>query len=746
MKKRILSLLLVFVLLCGTWSIASVNAYSETDIAYPVEGGNIYFDKASGKITDCDEGVTKAEIPAAIDGVAVEIIGSSAFSGCKNLINVVIPDSVWNIYPFAFSNCEKLGNVTLPNSVRNIGTLAFQCCRSMTSVTLPASVLRVDRLAFFRCVNLTEILVDENSKSFSNDEYGVLFDKEKTKLVAAPAKISGDYAIPEGVTTLVCTAFEECTNLTSIAFPASMTTIEKQSPYDTFLYGCKALKEIYVDEANQSFSTDAYGILFDKEKTELLWFPAAFTGDYSIPESVMSIATGAFRTHNGLTGIEIPGSISKIDTLAFAYCRALRSITLSEGVKSIDLSAFQGCGSLTSITIPASVTKLDEKAFHDCMALTSVYFMGDAPEIGWGVFQTCDGTHKNEENIPGLTLYYIDGKAGWTTPLWNGYPTATWKIGHEHSYVETVTAPTCTEKGYTTHICECGDSYVDSYVDALGHTWDAGSVAKEPTCTDKGYMTYSCTACGESYVEAYHDALGHAWDNGVVTKEPTEKEAGEKTFTCARCKATQTERIPATGEQTDKPCDGGVSCPSKKFVDVNTKEWYHLYVDYAVVHGLFGGTSANTFEPETAMTRAMLVTVLWRYEGQPKGYQNNFSDVNAKDGGWYIDAVAWAAANDVVNGVGDGKFDPEGNITREQMAVILYRYAEKKGIDTSKRGALDGFSDSGKVSPWAKDAVQWAVAEKIINGSDGKLLPQGDATRAQVATILMRFIENIVKK
>ena len=276
-------------------------------------------------------------------------------------------------------------------------------------------------------------------------------------------------------------------------------------------------------------------------------------------------------------------------------------------------------------------------------------------------------------------------------------------IAHEHIFTDTVISATCTEKGYTIHSCFCGENYVDSYV----------------------------------------PALGHAWDDGVVTKQPTETTEGVKTFTCTRCDATRTESIPATG---DKPCDGGENCPSGKFVDVNTKEWYHPYVDYAVEHGLFGGTSENTFEPETAMTRAMLVTVLWRYEGKPMGYQNTFVDVNAKSGSWYIDAVAWAAANNIVGGIGDGKFDPDGEITREQMATILFRYANWKGIDTSKRGDLNAFPDGSKTAGWAKEAVQWTVAEKIIGGSDGKLLPQGSATRAQVATILMRFIENIVKK
>ena len=164
-------------------------------------------------------------------------------------------------------------------------------------------------------------------------------------------------------------------------------------------------------------------------------------------------------------------------------------------------------------------------------------------------------------------------------------------------------------------------------------------------------------------------------------------------------------------------------------------------MDFAVERGLFGGMSPNTFEPNAPMTRAMLVTVLWRYEGEPDAPANTFSDVKA--GTWYSDAVSWASANGVVNGVGNNKFDPEGNITREQMATILYRYCAGKGIDTSKQGSLSGFPDAGKVSSYAQAALQWTVAEGIIGGSDGKLMPQGNATRAQVATILMRFIENI---
>ena len=147
------------------------------------------------------------------------------------------------------------------------------------------------------------------------------------------------------------------------------------------------------------------------------------------------------------------------------------------------------------------------------------------------------------------------------------------------------------------------------------------------------------------------------------------------------------------------------------------------------------------------MTRAMLVTVLWRYAGRPEAGKNPFADVPA--GQWYTEAVTWAAENGVVSGVGNGRFAPNGNITREQMASILFRYAKLTGLDTSKRGELAGFPDEGQVSSWAREALSWAVGEGIISGTaeGGRtiLKPQGNATRAQVASILMRFIRNSEK-
>ena len=197
-------------------------------------------------------------------------------------------------------------------------------------------------------------------------------------------------------------------------------------------------------------------------------------------------------------------------------------------------------------------------------------------------------------------------------------------------------------------------------------------------------------------------------------------------------------------EEPEKPCDGGTDCVSKRFTDVNTSYWYHSCIDYAVSHELFGGTSATTFEPDAPMTRAMLVTVLYRLEGEPAvAGRSSFADV--KSGAYYEKAVIWAAANGIVTGTSSTSFSPDAKITREQLAAILYRYAQYKKLDTSASEKLSSFSDAGEMSGYANAALGWAVAERLVNGASGKLMPKGYAARAQVAAIFHRFVENVVK-
>ncbi len=183
------------------------------------------------------------------------------------------------------------------------------------------------------------------------------------------------------------------------------------------------------------------------------------------------------------------------------------------------------------------------------------------------------------------------------------------------------------------------------------------------------------------------------------------------------------------------------------FTDVPAGSWYYGAAAYAYNNGLFAGTTATTFAPDMTMTRAMLVSVLWRLAGEPapKG-TNTFDDM--PDGTWYTDAVTWAAENGVVAGIGNGRFDPDGSVTREQTAVILFNYAQSKGYDVSARADLSAFPDAGSVSDWAQDALAWANASGLISGAvrgtQTILNPQGSASRAQVAMILMGYVEHVV--
>ena len=347
---------------------------------------------------------------------------------------------------------------------------------------------------------------------------------------------------------------------------------------------------------------------------------------------------------------------------------------------------------------------------------------------------------------------------------------------HKHSYKDIVTAPTCTEKGYTTHTCACGDSYVDTYVDALGHAWDNGKVTKEPTetetgvktftctrcsetktevipplshkhsydavvtaptCTEKGYTTHTC-ACGDSYVDTYVDALGHAWDNGKVTKEPTATETGVRTYTCTRCHETKTESIPVVSVDV-----------TQMFSDV-TKNWAYPGIQYCVTHGIMGGMGDGTFAPTGTTTRAQIVQILYNLEGTPAvSGTTPFTDLTAN---WYKPAILWAYQNNVVAGTSPTTFAPDQPVTREQIAVILtqYMFHVLKMERTWTPADLSKFPDGAHVSGWAKEAMQDAVALGLINGtkaSDGVVYldPQGSAARQQVATILMNFCQNVKK-
>ena len=178
------------------------------------------------------------------------------------------------------------------------------------------------------------------------------------------------------------------------------------------------------------------------------------------------------------------------------------------------------------------------------------------------------------------------------------------------------------------------------------------------------------------------------------------------------------------------------------FTDVKKSDWFYQAVQFAVSSGMMNGTSSSSFQPGINLSRSMIATILWRLENSPAGNPAQFTDVPMDQ--WYTEAVNWAAANGLVNGYGNSAFGPEDDITREQMAAILYRYAQFKGYDHTVQGDLSQFTDGSQTSDWARDAVMWAVGSGLLAGKGGGLLdPKGTATRAEVAAILMRFVENI---
>ena len=322
--------------------------------------------------------------------------------------------------------------------------------------------------------------------------------------------------------------------------------------------------------------------------------------------------------------------------------------------------------------------------------------------------------------------------------------------GHDYSYKSaSSTEPTCTESGRYKGTCPvCGKDYNDT-IPALGHDWGEWVVTQEPTYTTTGYRYHLCARCNTREGEDIPKLHTHTWDAGVVTQKPTATEPGVKTFTCTICGETKTEPIPATG--VPDVCPGGPTCPGYAFRDMPVPtDWAHEGLDYCIYHGYIAGTSASTVSPNGVCTRAQLVSILYRVQGEPttvKGYELSklrapFNDVPR--GQWYTDAIWWAKLMGVVAGTSATTFDPEGEITREQLAVILYNYTKQFAPGSlTATGSLAGFPDAASVSSWARTEMAWAVGNGLISGtgsgSVAYLTPQGSATRAQVAAILMRF-------
>ena len=389
---------------------------------------------------------------------------------------------------------------------------------------------------------------------------------------------------------------------------------------------------------------------------------------------------------------------------------------------------------------------------------------------------TCGGT--KTEKLPATGHQY--GEPAWT---WIGYESAsaTFTCANDASHEETVAAavtsavtkePTCTEDGlrtYTASVTFGEKNYTDTKTEGIKatgeHVWDNGVVTTEPTCTAKGVKTYTCTKCSATKTEELN-ALGHNYE--TKRTEPTCEKDGKEEEVCSRCGDVRFSRVlpatghsyrwdPRTGRTVCENCgkildEGGNTRPiipanpgktdkNFPFTDVSKNDGCYDAVDYLYSKGIMNGTSSTKFSPNGELTRAMVVTILYRAQGEPAVHTSgSFKDVAA--GCYYTEAVEWAAANNIVKGFTDGTFKPDKSVTREQLAAFLSRFAQ---YNDAKIIEADGqLSTDAVVSSWARKNVEWAVAEGILTSVQARNAVQ-NATRAEVAMAIYTYLTKIAK-
>ena len=409
------------------------------------------------------------------------------------------------------------------------------------------------------------------------------------------------------------------------------------------------------------------------------------------------------------------------------------TVTISPAVNNYSLNEDE------SLTLPSSATRT--------MLLTKTYDGKDFPVVAGSITWSVE----DPDIAQVVNNTTIKGTEGGTTNLVGKMGLGECKISVtvNHVYGDwTVTKePTCGIAGEKQQTCKCG--YINKEeVAATGKHTMKRVAATQATCSSYGYPAhYECTACGKWFSDSTGtkevdksdiaiDKTAHSYSEWKIEKEATNTTTGLKTRVCEVCGHKQ--------EITIAALDHASTCPSAKFTDVstNTENWYHMQVDYCLDNEYMSGTSASTFTPMGTVTREQLVQVLYAMEGKPTANKSaGFKDVAS--GKWYENAINWAAENEIVSGIGDSKFGVGNAVKRQDMVLIMYKYASYKNYDTAINGTLTGFTDVSTVSQYAVPAMKWAVGHGIVSGTVNGIEPKANANRAQLAVILTAFDNNV---
>ena len=543
--KPIISLLLVVLMIVPMTVSLAVPVSAET-VKYPVDGGYIYFNPATGTVTGCTGKVNNLDIPSSINGVSVTAIGNYAFYDKYVIKTATIPDTVTKIGDGAFEHCEEMTSITIPDSVTSIGTSAFHACpltsihipngltriedsvfsctgitsfdipesvtsigsyafdmTCITSITIPDSVTSIGKSAFYKCNYLKTVVLSNNITTISESMFAWC---PELRYITIPNSVTSiaknafykcdalrSINIPDSVISIGENAFSFCKFLTSVNISDSVTSIDTSS----FAY-CDSLASINIDDNNPNYS-DIDGVLFNKEKTELIRCPAGKSGSYTVPLCVTSIAQYSFEGCDLLTSVDIP-----------------------DGVTSIDKYAFSSCGSLSSVIIPDSVTSIGTRAFNSCKSL-EIWFKGSEEE--WGKI------NKTDTSIPG------------DTPIKYNYPCSV----NGHTWGDewiTDIESTCTEKGTMHRNCiYCEESETED-IPVISHAWGEWITITPATCGTVGARMHICPTCKAAEYDEIPADNAHDWGEWVETTAPTTEAEGVEARTCEVCGTTETKSIP----------------------------------------------------------------------------------------------------------------------------------------------------------------------------------------------------------
>lgn len=769
--KRIISILLaiVFVLMTGVFlpTFAVSENRGEHTYYYEILNNEATITAYSGPGGDLT-------IPDELGGCPVTEIGSNAFYKCTDLLTVTIPDSVTSIGSDAFCECTSLTavsisshlislgssafrdcnfliSVSLPDSLTSIGSSAFYGCSSLKTIEIPESVTLIGDGAFGGCSSLDDITVSKNNVIYHTAGNCLIETATKTLVAGTNSSIIPD---DQTVTSIASNAFSGRVNLENITIPDSVTSIGERAFFScmdlasieitknvTFIgwyafSGCGSLNSIEVSANNPVYHSTGNCLIETATKTLLKG-----SNKSEIPNdgSVTSIARYAFWNCNALTTITIPNCVTSIDPEAFASCKSLEIIVLPFGITKIDIGVFYECTSLKSVVIPESVTRIESFAFMNCSSLTDITIPDGVVTIGASSFEGC--TAMRSVSISETVSDILIGAFSGCISLENIFVS-------KNNMVYQSTGNCLIETASKTLILGCKNSVIPNN----GSVKIIGSLAFE-NCTTLNAITIPASVTSIDY-----QAFSGCTSLTDVTIRADKILINERDV-FSGCEHVTLHVLEDSDSMLYAIKEGipytTFHAIDRVFADVNENQWYAEAVRYNYDRALMTGTGVSSdgsgrqlFQGDNFMTRAELVMVLYNIEGNPSvEYHPIFEDV--KKGQWFDSAVLWAYDAGIVHGKTRTTFDPDANITRQDIAVILYRYAAKyKGIDLNVENMEDLlglFSDSSLVASYAKTAMAAMNKAGVIIGDGDRLKPQDYATRAEVAMMFSRYIPDVLE-